>query len=99
MNAAAEHECDPVRLSRRRPGPRGRALKAVFGAVRVTYLRAVEFRFERGEGPAPWGAYQPKFERLVTDGENRYFVEGRLKSGEPVRVQLTTAGFRTRPGS
>jgi hypothetical protein len=41
-------------------------------------------------------AYQPKFERLVTDGENRYFLGGRLKSGEPVRVQLTTAGFRTR---
>jgi hypothetical protein len=68
-------------------------------AVQVTYLRAAEFRFERGKGPAPWGAYQPKFERLVTDGEHRYFLEGRLRSGEPVRVQLTTAGFRTRPGS
>ena len=67
--------------------------------MRVTYGRGVEFRFERGTDPAPWGAYQPKFERLVTDGENRYFLEGRLKSGEPVRVQLTTATFRMRPGT
>jgi hypothetical protein len=67
--------------------------------VRVAYLRAVEFRFERRDDPAPWGAYQPKFERLVTDGENRYFLEGRLESGEPVRVQLAAATFRTRPGS
>jgi hypothetical protein len=59
----------------------------------------MEFRFERGKDPAPWGAHQPKFERLVTDGENRYFLEGRLTSGEPVRVQLVTATFRMRPGS
>jgi hypothetical protein len=59
----------------------------------------MEFGFERGKDPAPWGAHQPKFERLVTDGENRYFLEGRLTSGEPVRVQLVTATFRMRPGS
>jgi hypothetical protein len=64
-------------------------------AAQVTYLRAVEFA-AKVRHPR---AYQPKFERLVTDGENRYFLEGRLRSGEPVRVQLTTAGFRTRPGS
>jgi hypothetical protein len=35
----------------------------------------------------------------VSDGENRYFLEGRLKSGEPVRVQIRTATFHVRPGS
>jgi hypothetical protein len=59
----------------------------------------MEFRFERDKDPAPWGAHQPKFERLVTDGEHRYFLEGRLTSGEPVRVQLAAATFRMRPGS
>ncbi len=62
------------------------------------YGRRVEFRFEREHGPAPWGAHQPKFERIVTDGENRYFLEGRLTTGEPVRVQLTTATVRKPPG-
>jgi hypothetical protein len=57
----------------------------------------VEFRFEREPGPVPWGAHQPKFERLVTEGEGRFFLEGRLSSGEPIRVQLTTATFRRRP--
>lgn len=64
--------------------------------VVARYCRAVEFRFEREEGPAPWGSHQPKFERLVTEGEARYFLEGRLSSGEPIRVQLTTATFRSR---
>jgi hypothetical protein len=63
------------------------------------YLRDVEFRFERGKGPAPWGANQPKFERLVTEGGQRYFLEGRLTTGEPVRVELAPASFRTQPGS
>jgi hypothetical protein len=63
------------------------------------YGRRVEFRFEREHGPAPWGAHQPKFERIVSEGENRYFLEGRLTTGEPVRVQLTAATFRKRPRS
>ena len=54
----------------------------------------MEFRFERDKGPAPWGSHQPKFERIVTDGPGRYFLVGRLASGEPVRVQLASANVR-----
>ena len=51
----------------------------------------MEFRFELSGGPAPWGSFQPKFERIETDGPLLYFLVGRLTTGEPVRVQLTTA--------
>jgi hypothetical protein len=54
----------------------------------------MEFRFVWSEGPAPWGSVQPKFERIETDGPLRYFLVGRLTTGEPVRVQLTTASFQ-----
>jgi hypothetical protein len=57
----------------------------------------VEFRFERRDNPPPWGSLQPKFERLVTDGPGRYFLVGRLSSGEPIRVQLSPASYRRRP--
>ena len=57
----------------------------------------MESRFERPPGPSPWGPHQPKFERIETDGPHRYFLVGRLTTGEPVRVQLTTASFQGPP--
>jgi hypothetical protein len=59
----------------------------------------MEFRFERDPGPAPWGPHQPKFEHIVTDGPGRYFLVGRLTSGEPVRIQLAAASVRKPPPS
>jgi hypothetical protein len=59
----------------------------------------MEFRFERDKDPAPWGTHQPKFERILTDGPGRYFLVGRLTSGEPVRVQLAAGSVRKPPSS
>ena len=47
--------------------------------------------FEMTEPPAPWGARQPKFERLVCDGPGLYFLVYLQPSGEEVRVQLSAA--------
>jgi hypothetical protein len=43
------------------------------------------------EGPCPWAGRQPKFERLQYDAPGRFFLIGRLASGEPVRIQLAAA--------
>ena len=49
------------------------------------------------EDPCPWGGVQPKFDRLGYDGPARFFLIGRLASGEHVRVQLVPGTFRA-PG-
>ena len=46
------------------------------------------------EDASPWGDVQPRFERLVTDGPDRYFLIGRDAAGEPIRVQLAPAGLQ-----
>jgi hypothetical protein len=54
----------------------------------------MSFSFEPHEHSGPWGSCQPKFERLVNDGPDRYFLVGTLSSGEPIRVQLVPAGWK-----
>ena len=44
--------------------------------------------FERREPPDPWSGRQPRFEGLVTEGPDRFFLLARLPRGEPVQVQL-----------
>jgi hypothetical protein len=51
----------------------------------------VEFRFDLPDD-SPWGSEQPKFERLVTDGPDRYFLVGQTTAGEPISVQLAPPG-------
>jgi hypothetical protein len=51
---------------------------------------------ERREAADPWSGRQPRYERLVSDGPDRFFVETRLRSGEPVRVQLGSLSARRR---
>jgi hypothetical protein len=55
--------------------------------------------FEFAGDPSPWGGRQPKFEHLATDGPDRYFLVGRLASGEPIRVQLAPAAIEAEPES
>jgi hypothetical protein len=44
--------------------------------------------FESREAPDPWSGRQPRYEGLVSDGDDRFFLLTRLPSGEPVRAQL-----------
>jgi hypothetical protein len=44
--------------------------------------------FERIEPPDPWSGRQPRFDALVSEGADRFFLLARLPSGERVRVQL-----------
>ena len=44
--------------------------------------------FDRREPSDPWSGRQPRFERLASEGADRFFLLARLPSGEPVRVQL-----------
>jgi hypothetical protein len=55
----------------------------------------MEFSFEPRDD-SPWGSRQPKFERIVTDGPDRYFLVGQLATGEPVSV-LAAATFEPPP--
>jgi hypothetical protein len=56
----------------------------------------VEFLSDETE-PDPWGGRQPRFERLEFDGQRGFFLVGQLVSGEPVRLQLTSASYQQRP--
>jgi hypothetical protein len=47
--------------------------------------------------PSPWGPHQPKFERLEYAGPRRFYLVGRLASGEPIRVRLTSARYEQLP--
>lgn len=44
--------------------------------------------FERREPDDPWGGRQPKLERLVMHGQDRFALAGSLHSGEPVEIPL-----------
>jgi hypothetical protein len=57
----------------------------------------VRITFESPPDPSPWGALQPRFERLATDRPDRYFLIGREASGEQIRVQLAPARFPAEP--
>jgi hypothetical protein len=57
------------------------------------YRRSVSFSFEPAEPPRPWGAWQPKFESLTTDGPDRYFLVYHSAAGDEIRVQLAPAGL------
>jgi hypothetical protein len=54
----------------------------------------VDVRFEWTDLPAPWGDRQPKFERLESEGPDRFFLVGSLASGQQIRVQLAKASYR-----
>ena len=53
----------------------------------------MSFPLERDEHPAPWGDVQPRFERLEHEDSRRFYLVGRLTSGEPIRVRLTTGRY------
>jgi hypothetical protein len=38
-------------------------------------------RIDYHEPDDPWSGHQPRFERLVSDGAGRFFVDARLPSG------------------
>jgi hypothetical protein len=44
--------------------------------------------FERREPADPWSGRQPRFEGLVSERPDRFFLLARLPSGKPVRMQL-----------
>jgi hypothetical protein len=56
----------------------------------------VEF-FHDDTEPDIWGGRQPRFERLESEGPCRFFLVGHLVTGEPVRIQLTSASYQQRP--
>jgi hypothetical protein len=51
---------------------------------------------ENPEPPAPWTRSQPKFERLEYEGPRRFFLVGRLPSGEPLRIRLCAGSYETK---
>ena len=57
----------------------------------------VSFSFEHAKQPAPWGAHQPKFDRLEYEGSRRFFLVGRLASGEAIRIRLTSGSYEQPP--
>jgi hypothetical protein len=59
--------------------------------------RPVRAVFEHDEDPAPWGSHQPRFDRLEYEGSRRFFLVGRLASGDPIRIRLTSGRYE--PGS
>lgn len=85
------YELLPLCLRRGRSSTVGELPQSGAGPRRPDIVRRVESRFP--DGPAPWGLSQPTFERILTDGDGRYFLEGRDASGEPIRVQLVAAGL------
>jgi hypothetical protein len=58
----------------------------------------VSFSFERPQ-PAPWGSAQPKFDRLEYVSPRRFFLVGRLTTGEPIRIRLTAGRYEQAPRS
>jgi hypothetical protein len=44
-------------------------------------------KFEPAEPPDPWHGRQPKYEKLVMRDSNRFHLDSRLPSGEPISVQ------------
>jgi hypothetical protein len=47
------------------------------------------YRFEMRDPADPWGGRQPKFEKLVHRGRNRFEMVGRLHSGKRIVVRLS----------
>jgi hypothetical protein len=59
----------------------------------TTYRRLVRFVFEHDEDPSPWGSQQPKFDRLEYEGSRRFFLVGKLATGEAIRIRLTPGSY------
>jgi hypothetical protein len=66
-------------------------------ASRRPAIVAAVTNIEDPPDPGYWGGRQPHFERLEYDGPRKFFLVGHLASGEPVRVQLTTASYQQLP--
>jgi hypothetical protein len=43
---------------------------------------------ERREPQDPWAGRQPRYEGLISEGADRFFLLARRPAGEPVRVPL-----------
>ena len=59
----------------------------------------VRFVFENDEDPAPCGSQQPRFDRLEYEGSKRFFLVGKLATGEAIRIRLTTGRYEQRSAS
>jgi hypothetical protein len=46
--------------------------------------------------PDPWHGRQPKYEKLVMRDSNRFYLETKLPSGEPISVRLGRFEFEMR---
>ena len=57
----------------------------------------MSFSSEHAKQPAPWGSIQPKFDRLEHEDGRRFYLVGRLASGEPVRIRLTAGRYEQVP--
>jgi hypothetical protein len=57
----------------------------------------VSFSFEHTKDPAPSGPVQPKFDRLEYEEPRRFYLVGKLASGEPVRIRLTAGRYEQAP--
>ena len=40
----------------------------------------------------------PKFERIEYEGSRRFFLVGKLSSGEPIRIRLSAVRYEQGPG-
>ena len=51
-------------------------------------------RFEMHEKTDPWRGRQPKYERIVRVGPNRFGLATKLPSGEPIVAELGRLAVR-----
>lgn len=51
-------------------------------------VAAMDVRFERRESEDPWRGKQPKYEKLVYAGRERFLAITKLPSGKRIAVQL-----------
>jgi hypothetical protein len=69
------------------------ALSELASGVRARSSTLMDSKFELAEPPDPWHGRQPKYERLVMPDSNRFYLETKLPSGEPISVQLGRLSF------
>jgi hypothetical protein len=51
-------------------------------------VKAMKARFEMRESDDPWRGLQPRYERIVRRGPDRFELVTKLPTGEPISVRL-----------